>query len=285
VRTLVGRKDAAPRDDRGLSASPYEIGMLAMRKSRPVTRAGTDLFGKALLREAIELLPGISVGATLEEARQTVRRALHYSAMETRIRFSNYVIQRMFPEGRVDQALVWFAEGFAGRQELRDVCAYRFTKVEPLIQRVVRDLLAPVMGTGCVERKEVRDYLRAEYPSASDNTIQSCAQAVVDVLDDSGLATASRTSLFFSYRNVLLPSFAFILHSEFPVPGMYEIHALQQNPLLRCMLWSPERIEPALYDLRNTGLIAKVSQIDDVRQFTTNLTLDEVVTKLREVEA
>ena len=87
------------------------------------TRPGTDLFGKALLKEAIELLPTVPVHLSLEEARQCIRRALHYSAAETRIRFSNYVIQRMFPEGRVDASLILFAKTFAGTQELRDVCA------------------------------------------------------------------------------------------------------------------------------------------------------------------
>jgi DNA repair protein RadC len=247
-----------------------------------MTRPGTELFGKALLKEAIELLPGMPIGISLEEARLYVRQVLHYNAVETRIRFSNYVLQRMFPTGRVDDALLLFARVYAGRQELRDVCGYRFSKVEPLVPRVVDEVLMSVIGAGKVKRRTLREYLRNLYPAASDNTIQSCAQAVVDVLDDSRIASATKTEVSFSLRDVLPASLAFILHSEFPVPGMYDLDSLQRNPLVRCMLWSPERIEAALYELRNGGLISKVSQIDDVRQFTTSFTLDQVVTKLRE---
>jgi DNA repair protein RadC len=108
---------------------------------------------------------------------------------------------------------------------------------------------------------------------------------VVDVLDDSRIASATKTEVSFSLRDVLLPSFAFVLHSEFPAPGVYEIKALHENRLCRCLLWSPERTESALYDLRNAGFIPKVSQIDDVRQFSTSLSLEQVVSKLAEVKA
>ena len=37
---------------------------------------------------------------------------------------------------------------------------------------------------------------------------------------------------------------------------------------------------PSLYELRNQGLISKVSEIDNIRQFTTKWTLDELVEHL-----
>ena len=46
------------------------------------------------------------------------------------------------------------------------------------------------------------------------------------------------------------------------------------------MLWNPEFILPELYELRNQGLISKVSDIDTVRQFTTKFTLDQLVERL-----
>jgi hypothetical protein len=43
------------------------------------------------------------------------------------------------------------------------------------------------------------------------------------------------------------------------------------------MLWKPDQILPALYELRNRGIIANVSEIDNVRQFTIKWKLDQVV--------
>jgi len=55
---------------------------------------------------------------------------------------------------------------------------------------------------------------------------------------------------------------------------------IETNKAIRAMFWNPTHIMPALYELRNQGLISKISDIDNMRQFTTRFTLDELVTKL-----
>ncbi len=47
--------------------------------------------------------------------------------------------------------------------------------------------------------------------------------------------------------------------------------------MIRAMLWNPERLLHALYELRNQGLISKILEIDNIRQFTTKYTLAGVV--------
>ena len=61
---------------------------------------------------------------------------------------------------------------------------------------------------------------------------------------------------------------------------MYDIAKVEQNPAIRALLWNPERIVPALYELRNQGILSKVSQIDAFRQFTTKWDLTQVVETL-----
>ena len=61
---------------------------------------------------------------------------------------------------------------------------------------------------------------------------------------------------------------------------MYDIAKVETNPAIRALLWNPERIVPALYDLRNMGILGKVSQIDAFRQFTTKGGLAETVQAL-----
>jgi len=95
-----------------------------------------------------------------------------------------------------------------------------------------------------------------------------------------GLAKSDKVTMTFSYRDIPVPALAFVLHSEFPEPGMYDIRKLEQNRFVRAMLWNPERLLAALYELRNQGLVSKVSEIDSVRQFTTRYTLAEAVDRL-----
>ena len=61
---------------------------------------------------------------------------------------------------------------------------------------------------------------------------------------------------------------------------MYVIRKLDDNRMIRAMLWNPERLLHALYELRNQGLISKISEIDNIRQFTTRFTLAGVAEQI-----
>jgi len=61
---------------------------------------------------------------------------------------------------------------------------------------------------------------------------------------------------------------------------MYSVDELEQNRAFRAMLWDPLQTMPMLYELRNRGLLSKVSEIDGVRQFTTHGDLGSVVDAL-----
>ena len=58
---------------------------------------------------------------------------------------------------------------------------------------------------------------------------------------------------------------------------MYPIDAIESDPIFKAMMWWPDRLLVALYELRNRGLIAKISEIDNIRQFTTRYDLDGLV--------
>ncbi|MEI6703832.1 MAG: DNA repair protein, partial [Deltaproteobacteria bacterium] len=142
----------------------------------------------------------------------------------------------------------------------------------------IKDLILPNLGTGCLSRERIRKHLAERFPEA--RSIPDCGKAIVDALTAAGIAKADRTKISFSYRDISVASFAFVLHSEFPEPGMYDIRKLDENRMIRAMLWNPERLLHALYELRNQGFISKVSEIDNIRQFTTKHTLAGVVEQI-----
>jgi len=245
---------------------------------KTIQRSGTGLFGKAMLKEAIQILPHLPDTESLDEIRAFLRGNLHFSSEQTRQRNASYVIRRMFPHGYADAPLRRFAECFPGSVELGEVCFYRFVHVEPLVLNIVEDLIRPNIASGALSRRKLREYLSQKYPDS--RSINDCAKATVDVLSAGGLVRTGREKIGFAYRDIPVASFAFILHSEFPEPGMYDIRKMEENRILHAMLWNPERLLSTLYELRNRGLISKVSEIDTVRQFTTKYTLGEAVDRL-----
>jgi DNA repair protein RadC len=254
------------------------LGGAKLQRKKVTSRRGTEMFAKAVLKEAIHILPSLPDSESLDEIRPFLRANLHFSAEQTRLRYANYITRRMFPDGYADAAMRSFAKAFPQTQELKEVCFYRFLRSEPLEVEIIERLILPNLGTGRLSRDRVRKYLSERFPEA--RSIVDCGKAIVDALAAAGIASADRTKISFAYREIPLKSFAFVLFSEFSEPGMYDIRKLDENRMIRAMLWNPERLLHSLYELRNLGFISKVSEIDNIRQFTTKYTLEGVVEQI-----
>ena len=289
VRRNIGPKSTAKADSKktlplplfgSVEAEPQKQVSTGKPASKPkiIKRYGTTLFGKSLLAEAIEILPHLPDSESLNEIRSFLKANLRFNAESTRQRNASYITRRMFGEGFADNPLRSFAVAFANTQELREVCFYRFLRAEPLEAEIIEDLLLPNIGSGSLPREQIRKRLKEKFPES--RCIMDCGQAAVEAMTAGGISKANTKTISFAYRDIPLDSFAFVLHSEFPEPGMFDTAKLEQNRLIRAMLWNPARLLPALYELRNQGLISKISEIDGLRQFTTRHTLAGVVEQL-----
>ena len=237
------------------------------------------LFSITGLAEAIELLPRISDTENLEEVKSFLRDNLHFNSERTRRDYAAYIVKRIFPNDTADKPFREFSARYIGTQNIQDICFYRFAKSEPLTIDIVLELLLPAIGAGKLSRDHIRAFLEGRFGSENRN-IRNCIPVIVKTLTVSGIAVPDRTNLRFAYRDIDIPAFAFIVHSEFPTPGMYDIQKIESNRSTKAMLWNPNRILPSLYELRNMGLINKISEIDSVRQFTTKYTLEKLVERL-----
>jgi hypothetical protein len=65
---------------------------------------------------------------------------------------------------------------------------------------------------------------------------------------------------------------------------MYDLNEVEHNSIFKAMLWKPDQLLPGLYELRNSGIINKISNIDQIRHITTRFNLDECVLKLTEIK-
>ena len=247
---------------------------------RVIPRRGTELFAKAALKEAIAALPQLPDTESLDAISAYLRQRLPYSAEQTRSRNAEYIIRRMFPLGYADTALRRFARRYASTQALRDACFYRFLKAEPFMVRVAESLLLPNIGSGHLSRRELADFVAVCYPSIKRH--RDYGLSITDALTAGGVVKADRLRLTFGYRDIPLAAFAFVLQSEFDQPGIYAISKLEASSAIRALLWNPDQLLPALYELRNLGLIAKVSEIDSIRQFAIRWNIEEVVERLEQ---
>jgi DNA repair protein RadC len=258
-------------DQKPILASKKET---QLRKAN-IARRKSDLFTNSVLKEAIEILPRLPDTEDIGIIRAFLKENLPFSGQNTRDRYVPYIVNRLFPDGKADQAMRSFARIYSGRQELRDACFYRFCKAEPLMVSIFNDMLMPAVGYGRLDQSKLREYLAARYPSAKVTNLS--AQAIVSSLVAGGLARSDRKIISFGYRDPLTASLAFVIHSEFPKPGMYGISIVEQNQAIKSMLWNPDKLLAGLYELRNLGILAKVSEIDRFRQFTTKFTLEELI--------
>jgi hypothetical protein len=67
------------------------------------------------------------------------------------------------------------------------------------------------------------------------------------------IGTVTRTRLSASLREGSPSSFAYILHLEFPEPGMYSFERLFDRPMHKWLLWDRQWMVRQLYLLREAG--------------------------------
>jgi DNA repair protein RadC len=257
-------------------------GPAAPRHEKAVRRYGAQLFGKAVLKEAIDILPKIPLTDSISEITDFLIANLPFNSEQTRARRGRYIKFNMFHNGVINIPLLQFARTFPHTQELRDVCFYQFCRAQPLMVDVIEKVILPRIGIGFIVRNDIEDYLRVQFPESK--AIKDGVAAICEALFGAEIALKKKHKIIFALRSIPVASFAFVLHCEFPEPGMYDIRKLDENRMIRAMLWNPERLLHALYELRNQGLISKISEIDNIRQFTTKYTLAGVAALLSEGE-
>lgn len=266
--------ETAPKLNR---LTPKKEKMLPVRK-KIIPKRGSCLFGKAVIKETINILPKIPITESMQEVTEFLNDNLPFNSIQTRKRRARYIKFRIFNDGNVDFSLLKFARAYPNSRELKDICFYRFCKVEQLLADFVQDILLKTIGKGSIERASIKTYLDSRFPGVA--AVKDCTSAIVEGLIGAEIASRKGKYIRFAFREIPLASFSFVLHSEFPEPGMYDISKIENNTCIHTMLWNPDRILPSLYELRNLGIISKVSAIDNVRQFTTKWSLEEVVDAL-----
>lgn len=236
------------------------------------------VYAKDLARHALKQLPKLLDCRTIDEIRSHLIDNLPFNSQATRRRNANYLISRFFPGDRVNADLPAFAAAVEGQAALGDALFYLTCRTEQIVALVAEQVVFPSLAQGGVSRTRIRDFVQSQFPHSK--SAMQVGVAVVGTFQTFGVATATRTRLDVSLRDGNLASIAYLLHLEFPEPGMHGFDKMLDGPMHKWLLWDRQWMVQQLYRLREAGLLSKVSEIDRLRQFTTKYTLADAMERI-----
>ncbi len=243
----------------------------ATRFSEPCLR----VYDKDLAEHALRLLPHLGQIKTIDELRGYLSEKIRFNSLASRRRVANYLVNRFFPGEVFNTDLPSFAAATAGQSAFQDALFYLTCRTEKIVAMVAEEVVFPSLAQGGIGRNRILDYVQKQFPRSK--SVKDICQAIVRTYDRLGVGTTTRTHLNVRLREGSLSAFAYILHLEFPEPGMFSFERLFEGPMHKWLLWDQQWMIQQLYQLREAGLLAKVSEIDRMRQFTTRLSLAEAV--------
>ncbi len=240
--------------------------------------AALRIYDKELADHALSQIPSAIKFKTIGEFRDYLTAKLRFNSQATRRRAAGYLIGRYFPGDTLHRDLVEFAAKMEGKQALSDALFYLTCRMEPIVASVAEEVVFPALPEGGVARGRIQESVRSKFPVSK--SVSSMSQAIVRTYERFGIGTPTRTRLNASLREGSLAAFTYLLHLEFPEPGMYSFERLFNGPMHRWLLWDQQWMVRQLYVLRESGILSKVSEIDRMRQLTTKYTLDDAVRHL-----
>lgn len=196
---------------------------------------------------------------------------LPYNSISTRQRRISYIVNRYFPEGKIDIPLTYFASNCSSEEDLKAALLYETIKAEPLLTRVAEEFIFPALPIGFVSRKALRDFVLRHLPdlsSASQKKVHRSLYRIYTLLSN---GIEDDGNLHIQIHKGTLEGFLYALAAKYPEPGVFSFQSLFDGPVRHWLLWDKEWIRQQLYNLQDFGIISKVSEIDTVRQFSLQL--------------
>ena len=239
------------------------------------------VYAKDLADHALKYLPEATRFDRVEDFRHHLARSLRFNSQTTRRRNGDYIVNRFFPNGSLNDDLTRFAAATGGKPALGEALFYLTCRTEKIVSMVAEEVVFPTIAQGGVSRSRVHEYIQSKFPHSK--SVGQMSRSVLHTYQVYGIGNTSRTHLKVSLREGCLASFAYVLHLEFPEPGMHAFEKMLDGPMHKWLLWDGQWMVRQLYRLREAGLLSKVSEIDRLRQFTTKYTFADAAPHIVEL--
>jgi len=225
-------------------------------------------FANDEIANSLVFIPQAAQFKTFEGFKAHLRERLPYNSESTRQRRANHILARFFPQERLDVPLTYYAAHCSGQEDLMPIIFYHVLKAEPLAAKVAEELVWPAVPIGRIEREDIREFILRYLPNIGASSQKNSLRSLFATYGLLSIATQDGTTLRFQMHAGTLEAFLYVLSAEFNKPAVYTFEVLEQGPIRRWLLWDRDWTHQQLYDLRDLGIISKVSEIDRIRQFT-----------------
>lgn len=229
------------------------------------------VFANDEVANALVFLPEAVSFSTLQQYKEYLEAKLPYNSAETRRRRAGYLIGRFFPSGQIDTPFFYFLSHLSSDVSLKPAVFYQVLRSEAAAAKIAEELIYPALPSGRVGRNQLKDFIKSFLPSISDSSLKNMLRSVLTTYSLLGVGLLRDEILSIRLHQGDLEGFLYVLTSEFPAPGIYTFDQLYQGPVHRWLLWEKEWIRKQLYHLRDLKIIAKISEIDTVQQFTLDV--------------
>ncbi|KPL89922.1 hypothetical protein ADN01_03360 [Levilinea saccharolytica] len=229
------------------------------------------VFANDEIANSLLLLPKAPSFTNLEDYKNYLISNLPYNSEETRRRRANYIVDRFYSTGKFKSPLTLFLSHEPQDNALKPIVFYHILKSEPIAIKVAEELVYPLLPIGRTNRDQVKDFVLKYLPEASDSSLKNMLRAIFYSYNLLGIGNVAGETIRFQLRPGEFEPFLYVFTSEFSEPGIYTFDQLYQGPLHRWLLWDREWLRRQLYNLRDLGIISKISEIDNVKQFTVSL--------------
>ena len=231
-------------------------------------------FTNDLAQAALDYVPLATQFETVESYKQHLLGVLPYNSDSSRRRYASNLINRYFPTGTLQTPMIQFMDYEKDRASQQAVLFYETVKVEDTLKAIAEKSIWPALPAGKITREQLRNFLTSMFADISAATMKRMLYSIFNIYSILNGARAEQDTLHFQIRKGTVPAFLHILCAEFPEPGIYTMSALEAGPMRRWLLWDRDWMRRQLYNLQDLGVLAKVSEIDTIRQFT--LTYNQV---------
>jgi DNA repair protein RadC len=144
-------------------------------------------------------------------------------------------------------------------------------KAEPIASKTAEKFVWPALPNGYVDRENMREFITNYLPDLKYTSQSKVVTAILKTYELLSVGKVEGDLLYIQVHKGTLEGFLLILTSEFSSPGVYSFESLYDSPMRYWLLWDKEWMRQQLYNLQDFGVIAKVSEIDTVRQFTIQM--------------
>jgi DNA repair protein RadC len=244
-----------------------ELGPLFEKSKEPKMRTFTN----DEILNSLEFIPKAAKFNSLDAYQTYLEENLPYNSVNTRKRRARNIINRYFSDGIIHTPFVYWATHTSSENDLKYGLFYELLKAEPIAAQTAQEFVWPALPIGYVDREVMRDFIASYLPDLKFTSQSKVVKAIYNTYELLSIGKVEGDLLYIHVHRGTLEGFLYIFTSEYSVPGVYSFDSLNESPARHWLLWDKEWIRQQLYNLQDFGIIAKISEIDTVRQFTTQL--------------